>query len=76
MPYTRAVFDNADLSGHRTTYLGMIDVLSNFGAFLAAALLLGLAALAGSTFALTNYFFVAGVVVLLALTAHFPLYKK
>ncbi len=76
MPYTRAVFDNADLSGHRTTYLGMIDVLSNFGAFIAAVLLLGLAFIAGNDFALHNYFFVAGVVVLLALTAHFPLYKK
>jgi MFS family permease len=76
MPYTRAVFDNADLSGHRTTYLGMVDVLSNLGAFIGAAFLAVLAIVAGSTFALTNYFFVAGVVVLLALTAHFSLYKK
>jgi MFS family permease len=76
MPYTRAVFDNADLSGHRTTYLGMVDVLSNFGAFLGAATLGILAMAAGSTFALTNFFFVAGVVVLLVLSAHFSLYKK
>jgi MFS family permease len=76
MPYTRAVFDNADLSGHRTTYLGMVDMLGNFGAFLAASTLGILVLAAGETFALTNFFFIAGVVVLLILTAHFPLYKK
>lgn len=76
MPYTRALFDNADLSGHRATYLGMVDMLSNVGAFLAAATLGVLVLAAGSTFALTNFFFIAGVVVLLVLTAHFSLYKK
>ncbi len=76
MPYTRAVFDNADLSGHRTAYLGMVDMLGNFGAFLAATVLGVLALVAGSEFALTNFFFLAGVVVLLVLTAHFSLYKK
>jgi MFS family permease len=76
MPYARAVFDNADLSGHRATYIGMIDTLSNVGAFLAAVSLAVLVLAGGSTFALTNFFFLAGVVVLLVLTAHFSLYKK
>ena len=76
LPYTRAIFDNADLSGHRTTYLGIVDTLSNFGAFLAASVLGLLTLAAGGTFALTNIFFVAGVVALLVLTAHFSLYKK
>ncbi|MFZ1301713.1 MAG: MFS transporter [Candidatus Microsaccharimonas sp.] len=76
MPYTRAVYDNADLSGHRTTYLGLVDMLGNFGAFLGALVLAILVSIAGDTFALTNFFFVAGVVVLLVLTAHFPLYKR
>lgn len=76
MPYTRAVFDNADLSGHRATYLGMVDVLANFGAFLAAATLGVLVMAAGDTFALTNFFFLTGVVVLLVLTARFSLYKS
>jgi len=76
MPYTRAIFDNADLSGHRATYIGLVDTLSNFGAFLAAGTLGLLVLAAGSTFALTNFFFVAGVVVLLVLTAHFSLYKR
>jgi MFS family permease len=76
MPYARAVFDNADLSGHRATYIGMIDTLSNVGAFLAAVSLAVLVLAGGSIFALTNFFFLAGVVVLLVLTAHFSLYKK
>ena len=76
MPYTRAVFDNADLSGHRTTYLGLVDLLGNFGAFLAAAILGVLFLALGETIALTNFFFIAGVVALLVLTARFSLYKK
>ena len=76
MPYTRAVFDNADLSGHRTTYLGLVDVFTNLGAFLGALTLAILFMAAGSEFALRNFFFVAGVVVLLVLTAHFSLFKK
>jgi len=76
MPYTRAVFDNSDLSGHRATYLGMVDLLANFGAFLAAVTLGVLFWAAGEIFSLTNFFFVAGVVVLLVLTAHFSLYKR
>jgi MFS family permease len=76
MPYTRAVFDNADLSGHRTTYIGIIDTISNFGAFIAAASFALLVYIAGSTFALTNFFFLGGVVALLVLTSHFSLYKR
>lgn len=76
MPYTRAVFDNSDLSGHRATYIGLVELLANLGAFLAAAILGVLVLAAGSVFALTNFFFLAGVVVLLVLTAHFPLFKR
>lgn len=76
MPYTRAVFDNADLSGHRATYLGVVDMFANFGAFLAAGILGALSLIAGDTFAITNFFFIAGVVVLFVLTARFSLYKK
>jgi MFS family permease len=76
MPYTRAVFDNADLTGHRATYIGLVDATSNFGAFLAAGCFVVLILIAGSTFALTNFFFLAGVVVLFVLTSHFSLYKR
>ena len=76
LPYTRAVFDNADLSGARTTYLGFLEAIANFGAGI-AALLLGIGALMlGGEGALHYFFFVAAAVALLVLTARFPLYKK
>jgi Arabinose efflux permease len=76
LPYTRAMFDNADISGARVTYLGLVEMLSNFGAGM-AALLLGIVAVASTeVFALKSLFFVAAAVVLLVLTARFPLYKR
>lgn len=76
LPYTRAVFDNADLSGARVTYLGLVEVLANFGAAVGATLLGVVALMAPEDFALKSLFFVTGAVVLLVLTARFPLYKK
>lgn len=76
LPYTRAVFDNADISGARVTYLGLAEVLSNFGAGIGALVLALLAFVLGPDMALKNFFFVAAPIVLLVLTARFPLYKK
>lgn len=76
LPYTRAVFDNADISGARITYLGIIEVISNFGAGLAALILALLTLLISDYDALRNFFFLGGAVALLMLTARFPLYKK
>ncbi|MGV9001426.1 MAG: MFS transporter [Candidatus Saccharimonadaceae bacterium] len=76
LPYTRAMFDNADISGARVAYLGMTEMLSNFGAGMAALLLATVAAVSTEGFALKSLFFVTGAVVLLVLTARFPLYKK
>jgi MFS family permease len=76
LPYTRAVFDNADLSGMRTTYLGLVELLSNFGAAVGAFILGVGAVVFGSVWALHGFFFVAAAVALLVLTARFPLYKK
>jgi len=76
LPYTRAVFDNADLSGARITYLGLIEILSNFGAGVAALLVACIAMVAGEEFALRSFFFLGAAVALLVLTARFPLYKK
>ena len=76
LPYTRAIFDNADISGSRVLYLSLAEVLSNIGASI-GALVLALAALAvGDDLALRGFFFFAAAVVLLVLTARFPLYKK
>jgi MFS family permease len=76
MAYSRAVFDNADISGKRTVYLGIVDMLSTSGAFIGALLLVVLVSLLGEQTALQSFFVVAGLVVLLIATARFPLYKK
>lgn len=76
LPYTRATYDNADLSGVRTTYIGMLEMLSNAGAGVAACALGGIALLFGGEQALHAFFFVSAAMILLVFTARFPLYKK
>ncbi|MDB5160514.1 MAG: hypothetical protein JWO99_777 [Candidatus Saccharibacteria bacterium] len=77
MAYTRGVFDNADLSGKRTTYLGIVEVLSNFGAALGGVVLFFLISTLGDGHrAIQVFFFVAAGIVLLIMTARFPLYRK
>ncbi len=76
LPYTRAVFDNADRSGMRTTYLGLNELFSNLGAGVAALIFGIMAVLLPEEIALKGFFFVGAGVVLLILTARFPLYKK
>lgn len=76
LPYTRAVYDNADISGARTTYLGVVEIMSNIGACVAAALL-GVAALFFTeVLSLRGFFFISAAVALVFLTPRFPLYKK
>ncbi|RWZ78296.1 MAG: hypothetical protein EOT05_00840 [Candidatus Microsaccharimonas sossegonensis] len=76
MAYTRAMFDNADLSGERVTYLGLIEVQSNLGAALGGFMLFLLAANIGDKPSIQLFFFIAAAVVLLITTARFPLYRK
>ena len=76
LPYTRAVFDNADASGARVTYIGIIEMLANFGAALAVTIVGILCLTFGETAGLTNFFFISAAVALLFLTARFPLFKK
>ncbi|MGH7218528.1 MAG: MFS transporter [Candidatus Microsaccharimonas sp.] len=76
LPYTRGVFDNADLSGVRTTYLGVGEVVSNFGAAIGCLVLAAMTLLLGDENALRYFFFIAAGVALLMLTVRFPLYKK
>lgn len=76
MPYTRAIFDNADRSGNRITYIGLTDAAASFGAA-CAALVLGFIALSFSEESSFSYaFIIAAGVVLLLLTARFPLYRR
>jgi len=76
MAYTRGVFDNADLSGERTTYLGIVEVQSNIGAAIGGLLLFFLSSGIGDKPSLQTFFLIAAGVVLLITTARFPLYRK
>jgi hypothetical protein len=76
MAYNRAVFDNADLSGRRVAYIGLLEVIGNVGAALAGVVLMLLIAALGVQSGLESFFFVTAGVVLLVLTARFPMYRK
>ena len=76
MAYTRGLFDNADLSGERVTYLGLVELQTNFGAAIGGFLLCFLAYLMGDKPSLHLFFFIAAAVVLLIATAKFPIYRK
>ena len=76
MAYTRGLFDNADLSGRRTTYLGIMEVLSNFGAAVASLILYVLVSCFSDHLAIQVFFFIAAGFVLLITTAKFALYKN
>lgn len=76
MAYTRGLFDNADLSGHRVTYLGLVELQANFGAAIAGFVLFMLTSALGDKLAIHSFFFIAAAVVLVIMTAKFPLYRK
>lgn len=76
MSYTRGNFDNADLSGARTTYIAVMEAISNVGAAIAAIILGLLVLIVHDTRAMEYFFYIAAGVVLLIATARFPLYKK
>lgn len=76
MAYTRGMFDNADLSGQRVTYLGIVEVQSNLGAAIGGFVLFFLASMMGGKPSIHLFFFIAAAIVLLIVTAKFPLYRK
>jgi len=76
MSFMRGVFDTADLSGHRILYLTICDIVADFGAALACAILMVLVAILGDVGGLNLFFFVASAFVLLIGTANFRLYSK
>ena len=76
MAFMRGVFDTADLSGHRILYLCISDIMSDFGAAIACAVLLLCAVFLGDIEGLKIFFFFAAGFVLLIGTARFRLYRK
>lgn len=76
LPYTRGLYDNADISGARIMYLGMTELIANIGAGF-GALALGILALSmGDEIGMKSFFFLAAAVSLLMISARFPLYKR
>jgi MFS family permease len=76
MAFTRGMFDAADLTGHRFTYLACMELVANIGAALAAAIFMVLVLIFGDIQGMKYFFFIAGVVVLLVAVPKFPLYRK
>ena len=76
MPYTRGVFDTADISGYRILYVTVMEALANIGAVIACITTLVLIGLSSGPQGLHTFFFVAAGFVLLIGTASFRLYRK
>ena len=76
MAFTRGMFDLADISGHRITYLACMEVMTNFGAALAGGLFMLLAWQLGDVMGMKAFFFVVAVWVLILAVPKFPLYRK
>lgn len=76
MAFTRGMFDVADISGHRITYLTCMEVTANIGAALAGGAFMLLALWLGDVEGMKAFFFVAAVWVLILAIPKFPLYRK
>ena len=76
MAYNRGIFDDADISGKRVLYLGIIDMISSFGAALAAGVLYMLLGWFDDIHSMEYIFYITAAIVLLIATARFPLYRK
>ena len=76
MSFTRGMFDVADYSGFRLTYLLLIEIAVNIGASLAAATAALLFYLTEPRFAFMLFFVVAAGYILIVATPRFSLYKR
>ena len=76
MAFTRGIFDTADTSGHRITYLACIEVMANFGAMLAGLLFLAFVTWYGDIDGMRNFFFAAALIVLVIAIPKFALYRR
>lgn len=76
MAFMRGMFDTADLSGRRITYLGIIEMVVNFGAALAGLACFLCVMAFGDIQGMKLFFFVAAPVTLLIMTPKFRLYRR
>jgi MFS family permease len=76
MSFLRGMFDTADLSGHRITYLGCIEVALNFGAMLSAISVLLFILALGPIPGMKSFYFLVAAVALLIATPKFRLHRK
>jgi sugar phosphate permease len=70
------MFDTADLSGHRITYLACMEITASFGAAVAGGLFMLLLFVANDLLAMQIFFYAAAVIVLIIAMPKFPLYRK
>ena len=76
MAFTRGMFDVADRTGHRTTYIGFVEMMQDMGASFAAFLTLIMVSIFGEVHGLRGFFFAAGAFMLIIFVARFPLYRR
>ena len=76
MPFLRGLFDLADISGKRTEYLFIIEMMVNLGAGLVGVLLGVLFMSFGALVALKLFFVILAVFTLLIATPKFALYRR
>lgn len=76
MAFMRGIFDTADLSGHRITYLGCVEAVFALGMMLAAGLTWLLVATVGDEEGMRLFFWLAAPLTLFIATPKFRLYRK
>lgn len=76
MAYNRGFFDSADVSGHRILFVGLNELIACFGAAIGALTLALILQFVGEVRGMEYLFIITAGVVLLILTARFPLYRK
>jgi MFS family permease len=76
MAFTRGMFDTADMSGYRMTYLAYMQIVMDIGALFASIVLMIFAQTFGEIQGMRLFFFVAAAVVLVIGTPKFHLYQK
>jgi MFS family permease len=76
MAFTRGIFDTADLSGFRITYLACVEVMANVGAMLASVFFLVAILLFGDIPGMRYFFFMAAAFVMIIAIPKFNLYRK